>query len=386
MILFFRSTTYGGVKIKILLITPSFVPDFTGMANTTYEKYRWLKNKGIDVKVLAFTPRYSDPSRINAKFISDDIIRYMPLSRKGKYGFFFRIVEILNLFFLIIKNYSDREIIQTMGWSTLNIGLLMAKPFLKAKKYVMVFRGNDGWEYDPNKILTLRKFQANSSYVVSNSQALADHLASKRIKVDLVVWSEVDTDKFFPTKKKNGCLNLITVKGLYPVGGADIAIDALGYLNKSGIDFKMTFIGDGPLKNTLLKQAKNLGIADKIRFLGNIEHDKIPNLLNESDIFILSSNRESSPHVIAEAMAVSMPIVATAVKGTEEFIKDGQTGLLSPIGDAKAFAENIKRFIKNPDLRKKCAENAYEFAKKNISHEICFRKYLTLYENLMSTN
>ncbi len=365
--------------MKILLITSMFAPDFSGIASTAYKKYLWLKKQDIDIKVLTFTPRYSDPSQISDDLMNEDIIRYMPLSRRGKNGFFFKLVEILSLFFLIVKNYRDRDIIQTMGWSTLNIGLLLAKPFLKAKKYIMVFRGNDGWEYHPNKILNLRKIQASSSYVMSNSQALADHLLSKDIKVDQVIWSEVDINKFRLVGKKADLLNFIMVKGLYPVGGADIAMDALGHIHKSKIEFRMTFVGDGPLKSGLQAKAEKLGIADKVRFLGNVIPDKITKLLNESGIFILSSNKESSPHVIAEAMAMAKPIVATAAGGTKEFIKDGYSGLLSPIGDSEALANNIKRFIDNPGLREKCSRNAYEFAIKNLSCDACFKKYLNLY-------
>jgi glycosyltransferase involved in cell wall biosynthesis len=98
---------------------------------------------------------------------------------------------------------------------------------------------------------------------------------------------------------------------------------------------RLAIVGDGELRRQLEAQAAELGIATRVRFLG-IRRD-VPDALAASDVFVLASNYEGHPLSVMEAMAAGLPVVATAVGGIPELVKQGESGLLVPAGDGEAW-------------------------------------------------
>ena len=94
--------------------------------------------------------------------------------------------------------------------------------------------------------------------------------------------------------------------------------------------------GDGPLRPAMEVLAQDLGLKDRVRFLG-IRHD-IPELMNAADGYVMSSAWEGMANVLLEAGATGLPIVATDVGGNREVVQDGETGLLVPPKNPKALA------------------------------------------------
>jgi glycosyltransferase involved in cell wall biosynthesis len=105
--------------------------------------------------------------------------------------------------------------------------------------------------------------------------------------------------------------------------------------------------GDGEAR--LKAKAQELGVADRTRFLG-IRHD-VPDLLGAADLFVLPSLWEGLGLVFLEAMAVSLPTVATNVSAIPEVVPDGQGGWLVPPGDAEALARAIAAALADPAER-----------------------------------
>ena len=86
--------------------------------------------------------------------------------------------------------------------------------------------------------------------------------------------------------------------------------------------------GQGPLLENLQQQSVNLGISDRVIFLG-LRRD-IPSLLDAADGYVLSSAWEGLPNAVMEAMAAAKPVVATNVGGVPELVKEGKTGFIAP--------------------------------------------------------
>lgn len=105
--------------------------------------------------------------------------------------------------------------------------------------------------------------------------------------------------------------------------------------------------GDGPELPRHEALAKELGIADSVRFLG--WRSDIRDLLVCADIYVSSSLREGLPINIMEAMAMEKPIVATNIRGHNDLITDGQNGYLVDCGDARAFAERVIFLAAHPE-------------------------------------
>jgi glycosyltransferase involved in cell wall biosynthesis len=113
-------------------------------------------------------------------------------------------------------------------------------------------------------------------------------------------------------------------------------------------DAHVILVGDGPLRGELEQQAVDLGVSDRIHFVGRQED--IPSWLAAMDVFVLPSLFEGLPLSILEAMAAGLPVVATAVDGTPEAVEGGVTGRLVPAEDAGALAAALVDVLKTPGL------------------------------------
>tara|TARA_B100000963_G_scaffold276064_1_gene244325 strand:+ start:22234 stop:23370 length:1137 start_codon:yes stop_codon:yes gene_type:complete len=150
----------------------------------------------------------------------------------------------------------------------------------------------------------------------------------------------------------------------------------------SKIPSKLLMIGDGPDRIRAENLARDLGIEDKVRFLGkiNITHK----ILACSDIFVLPSESESFGLVALEAMASKNAIVSTNIGGISELNIDKTTGFLSKVGDIEKMTNDIILLLQKPVLLEKFKLNAYERASKFDLQEI-LPMYLNIYYELCKT-
>ena len=101
---------------------------------------------------------------------------------------------------------------------------------------------------------------------------------------------------------------------------------------------ELLVLGDGPERARLERQARALGLSDRVRFLGAGTRDDVIRLFRGADVALLTSAWENLPHTLLEALAVGTPVIATAVGGIPEVVRDGENGLLVPAGDIDAIA------------------------------------------------
>lgn len=113
--------------------------------------------------------------------------------------------------------------------------------------------------------------------------------------------------------------------------------------------------GDGPELETARATAAELGIGDRVRFLGALDRDGVLALFRAADASLLSSSWENFPHSVVESLAVGTPVVSTDVGGVAEVVRDGENGLLVPPGDPEALAAALARFFAEPGLRERLA-------------------------------
>ena len=121
---------------------------------------------------------------------------------------------------------------------------------------------------------------------------------------------------------------------------------------------RLVFAGSGELRPELERITQDLGICSQVRFLG-LRRD-VPEVLNASDVFVLSSDWEGNPLTVMEAMAAGKPVICTAVGGVPEIVEHGTTGLLVPAGDVSAFAEALTRLLTDVQLREALGSKARE--------------------------
>jgi len=117
---------------------------------------------------------------------------------------------------------------------------------------------------------------------------------------------------------------------------------------------RLWIAGEGPLRPILSAQVHRLGLTERVSFLGF--RTDVPRLLAGADLLAIASVREGMPNVALEAMAARRPVVATAVAGTPEVVRDGETGLLVPPGAPDALAAALAQLIADPVRRRQMGE------------------------------
>jgi glycosyltransferase involved in cell wall biosynthesis len=157
-----------------------------------------------------------------------------------------------------------------------------------------------------------------------------------------------------------------------------------GYLLAAAADMPdVTFVlaGEGPERASLEAQARRLGIASRVRFLGHRED--VPELLAACDVFVLPSRYEGLPLSVLEAMAAARPVVATAIEGTDEIVVHGETGLLVPPAAPSALADGIRTVLSDPALAARMGQAGRKRACREFSTSRMVDDVSSAYDELL---
>jgi glycosyltransferase involved in cell wall biosynthesis len=141
---------------------------------------------------------------------------------------------------------------------------------------------------------------------------------------------------------------LICLARLARQKGLDVLLQALPAVRAAVGPVTLTICGEGPEGPELAALADRLGVADAVYFPGVVE-DVAPRLAL-AEVFVLPSRYEGMPFALLEAMAAGLPVVASAVPGNTNVVRDGLDGLLVPPEDPAALAAAITRLLREPDL------------------------------------
>jgi glycosyltransferase involved in cell wall biosynthesis len=139
---------------------------------------------------------------------------------------------------------------------------------------------------------------------------------------------------------------LVCVARFHPVKDHATLLHAFAAVAAARLDVDLLLVGDGSMRGNLELLARELGITDRVRFLG-VRSD-VPDILGTVDLFALTSVSEAASLTLLEAMASRLPVVVTAVGGNPEIVRHEKEGLLVPRGDAPAVAAALIRLLDNP--------------------------------------
>jgi glycosyltransferase involved in cell wall biosynthesis len=117
-------------------------------------------------------------------------------------------------------------------------------------------------------------------------------------------------------------------------------------------------LGDGPELENLQNLAQSLKLAEQIKFLDRVPHEKVLEYFSHADVFVLNTNYEGLSHTLLEAIKAGAPVIATDVGGNPEVITDGQNGLLVNYNNQKQLIEAIFRLLTDRPLAQKLTEAA----------------------------
>jgi glycosyltransferase involved in cell wall biosynthesis len=118
-------------------------------------------------------------------------------------------------------------------------------------------------------------------------------------------------------------------------------------------DVRLVIAGEGPDRAPLEQRADELGISDRVIFLGSQPRDRVVELFSAADATIMSSSWENFPHTVVEALAVGTPVLAMEAGGIAEVVRDDVNGLLVPAGDTQALGDAVRKYFADEALRER---------------------------------
>lgn len=176
---------------------------------------------------------------------------------------------------------------------------------------------------------------------------------------------------------------VLFVGRLVPYKGVAVLLEAL-----AGLDAVALIVGEGPLRVRLEEQARELGVASRVRFLGSVDDDELAALYRACNVFVLPSvtRQEAFGVVQLEAMAAGKPVVSTDLgTGVGWVNRDGETGYVVPPRDVRALHDAIARLLSDPALQRSMGEAAAKRIRSGFTLERMIDDTLSLYREVIAT-
>lgn len=189
--------------------------------------------------------------------------------------------------------------------------------------------------------------------VVFQTNRARDYFASSIKKNSVIIPNPICVEQEVSGNSKH---KIVSVGRLAPQKNQKMLIDAFYAVRKLHPEYSLWIYGEGELRNELEDHIRKLGLKDSVFLPGNMKHIHVN--IADADMFVLSSNYEGLSNALLEAMMMGLPCISTNCAGSDEYIKDGLSGLLVPVGDTTEMATAILKLIEDRDLRERIIDNS----------------------------
>lgn len=202
--------------------------------------------------------------------------------------------------------------------------------------------------------------------LIAVSEALGQRLQDLGIPSDriTVLRNGVDLDRFRPVDREAARARLglrrrtlLSVGNLIAGKGHHFAVEALAALPETDL----LIVGEGVMSGFLERQARELGLQDRVRLIGGVPHEQMPDCYRAADALVLASAREGMPNVVLESLACGTPVVATRVGGIPEVVRAPEAGVLMRERSGEALADAVKELSRRAPDRAETRRYAERF-------------------------
>ncbi len=215
-------------------------------------------------------------------------------------------------------------------------------------------------EFAASQPARVRKCLSRATSVTSPSRYLLEQMQSY-VTTAVVLPNPLDVSQYAFRLRSAVRPNLIWVRRLHRIYNPSLAPRVIALLTKEWPDIRLTMVGrderDGSSDETM-RTARELGVADRIRFTGGVPRTEVASLLESADIFLNTTDIDNTPVSVMEAMACGLCVVSTNPGGLPWLIRDGHDGMLSPCNDAESLAGNIDSLLRSPGYAAKVSASA----------------------------
>ena len=191
----------------------------------------------------------------------------------------------------------------------------------------------------------------------TKSKELQMHYGAKEDRI-IIAYLTVDIGYFRFKREEYHSNKLLFIGSLIERKGIDLLLKALSLVNK---DYTLTIVGDGEEKSRLVDYVEQNGMKEFVEFVPFKQKEKLSEIYNTHDIFVLPTREDCFGLVINEAMAASMPVISSCyADGTYDLVIDGENGYIVNPYDSVKFANTIEKLIDNYELVEKMGKASYE--------------------------
>lgn len=206
------------------------------------------------------------------------------------------------------------------------------------------------------------------------------------VDLDVIVGSRLKAQGSKPSSKRK---TILSVGRLVEKKGFDDLIKAVSELRIANC--RLRIIGSGPLEDELRSLVNELGLSDRVKFLGPQPYEVVLEELSKADVFVLASHtaangdKEGTPVVLMDAQAAGVPVVSTKHAGIPEVVLDSRSGILVEERDIKALTRAIENILGNPELARQMGREGRRYVEKEYNIAKQAEKLEQVYQSLTTS-
>lgn len=215
---------------------------------------------------------------------------------------------------------------------------------------------------------------------------MANHMKNSKVDMSkvLVLPKGIDLDLFENKNTANpDKIQAIVTRSLLPEYRHDVILQAFFILNQKGVDFSLTIVGDGIRLEYLKDLAKKMQIENKVIFTGRIPNTKLPEQLQQSNIYISMPVTEGVSASLFEAMACGCYPIVSDISGNQSWISHRENGQLITVDDVEMLANEILWAFENSAIRNEAVINNRKFIENQVDYKINMKIIANKYHELI---
>ena len=374
--------------MHILIINSEYPPIGGGAGNASAHIADQLEKMGHVIAIV--TSRFG---RFPHKEQKDNVTVYRIPSLRRRQDRSNPLEQIVFILFAslwtlsLIPHFKPNATLAFFGVPSGAIALLLKKVY--QIPYVISLRGGDVPGFRPydfhfyHKLIApfLRVIWRNASAVIANSNGLRQLAQDFDARFEIpVIPNGVDLELYKTDGRDWSAPRLLSVGRIVHQKGLDLAMHALGGLKE--LNWEWRIAGDGPEMQSLQALAQELGIEERVVFLGWQSRPQLIENYKHSNVFLFPSRHEGMPNAVLEAMASELPVIATCISGNEELVTDGITGCLVPAEDIEALQGALQKILSDSTLRQQMGIASRRRVEENYSWEFTAQQYALLLEKV----
>jgi glycosyltransferase involved in cell wall biosynthesis len=343
--------------MRIVFLTGIWPPDVGGPATHGPDFAAFLRDRGHDVRVVTMGDEPPTERPVPVESIARGrpfVVRYPQVAAAG-----FRLARRADVVYAT-ATYAAAAAAAGAARRPLVAKLVSDPAYERARRYGLFSGSLEAFQGDRSpRVLPLKRLRTTSlrraRRLVVPSRYLAEIAGTwglDRSRIEVLTNPAPPPVAVEPMPLEPG--TFVFVGRLTEQKALPVALAAVAEVQGA----RLTLVGDGPERESLERRTVELGLGERVRFLGSLSRGEALRYLAGARAAVLSSAWENLPHAAVEALAVGTPVVSTAVGGVPEVVHDGVNGLLVPPNDVTALAAALSSILADDELRSRLAAGA----------------------------